>query len=436
MTKLLIQKLEQIENAFYLSSVQVRELAKKLQTEMTGLPGQGSLQMLPTFMQLPAGSETGTFLAVDFGGTNVRLQLVELLGRGQYAIKKQHSFRLKDPSGRYDFTARETTGEALFDFLAGQIASFMEGTFATSLGLTFSFPCRQLAANKAVLLHWTKEFQTSAVVGREIMGLLAGALADRGLAHLQPAALINDTTGTLLTAAYSNPHADIGSICGTGHNTCYFKTKEPAMIINMEAGNFKQFALTAYDRLLDSNSRRPGTQLLEKAVAGRYLGEICRLILLDMVEQGLLFRGSIPALVRQQQTIDTSELALLAADNSPSLLHIDRWLAARQNIHPTTLTDRQVLKKIALTVISRSARLVGATYIGILQQIDPGLQRRHVIGLDGSLFEKMPGYLSKVRAVLREVFNDKAQSILPVLTGNGSGIGAAIAAAVCADRQT
>ncbi|GAB6157203.1 hexokinase [Desulfotomaculum varum] len=435
MAKLLTQKLEQLQNAFYLSAEQVREIAEKLQTEMTGgLSGQSSLQMLPTFMQLPAGSETGTFLAVDFGGTNVRLQLVELLGQGQYAVKKQHSCRLKDPSGRYDFTARETTGEALFDFLAGQIASFMEDACAASLGLTFSFPCRQLAANKAVLLHWTKEFQTSAVIGREIMSLLSAALAGRGLAWLQPAALINDTTGTLLTAAYSNPHADIGSICGTGHNTCYFEAKAPAMIINMEAGNFKHFPLTKYDRLLDSNSRQPGAQLLEKAVAGRYLGEICRLILLDMVEQGLLFRGKIPALLRQQQTIDTSELALLAADDTPSLLHIDRWLAAKHNIYPTTLTDRQVLKKIALTVILRSARLVGATYIGILQQLDPGLQRPHVIGLDGSLFEKMPGYLAKVQELLQEIFKDKAERISPVLTGSGSGIGAAIAAAVCADK--
>ena len=37
-----------------------------------------SLQMLPSFIGLPEGTETGEFLTLDFGGTNVRATVIRL----------------------------------------------------------------------------------------------------------------------------------------------------------------------------------------------------------------------------------------------------------------------------------------------------------------------------------------------------------------------
>ena len=53
--------------------------------------------------------------------------------------------------------------------------------------------------------------------GRDINILLHDALQEQGLRGIKPVAVINDTVGTLLTAAYGDPHADIGTNCATGH---------------------------------------------------------------------------------------------------------------------------------------------------------------------------------------------------------------------------
>ncbi|SHE28912.1 hexokinase [Desulforamulus putei] len=436
MTKVLAEKLRGIEEVFWLSASDIWDIAMKFKKEISeGLSGKSSLKMLPTFLQAPDGGETGTFLAIDFGGTNIRLQLVELIGQGRFAIRKQQSFLLKDPSGAYDYTSQDATAEVLFDFIAKQIANLLEHAAACPLGLTFSFPCRQIEANRAVLLNWTKGFKTSGVEGQEITGLLEKALAKKGLHNVNPVAIINDTTGTLLTAAYCNPCADIGSICGTGHNTCYLEPNEPPMIINMESGNFNKFPLTVYDRSLDRASEKPGEQLLEKAVSGRYIGEIARFILQDMARQGLLFQEKKPGFVSTANGISAGDLALMLADDTPDLIHISHWLKINGNMITSTPEERQALKTIASLVTTRSARLIGATYVGILQHVDPELTQQHVIGVDGSLFEKMPGYRTKVREVLQEIYQDKADRISLALTKNGSGIGAAIAAATCTGKR-
>lgn len=429
------EKIKILEQQFRLSASQIIDIAKQFETEMmSGLAGQhGSLKMLRTFMQKPSGNETGTFITIDFGGTNIRLQLVNLLGEGRYEVKQQQSFFLKDPCGIYDYTSQKATANDLFDFIARQIEDLVEQDQLYPLGHTFSFPCRQLKANRAVLISWTKEFKTSGVEGQEITGLLEKALAKRGLSQVIPAAIINDTTGTLLAASYGDPRADIGSICGTGHNTCYLEPLEPAtrapMILNMESGNFNKFPLTVYDQALDRASEKPGEQPLEKAVSGHYIGEISRLILQDLIDGGLLFKGKNLDLAANINPITAGDLAQILADDTQDLIHISHWLQTTGYPSPLPLEDRQALKDIASLVATRSARLVAATYIGILRHIDPELTRQHVIGVDGSMFEKMPGYRTKIQEVLQEIYRDKADQVSLVLAKDGSGIGAAIAAA-------
>jgi hexokinase len=83
------------------------------------------------------------------------------------------------------------------------------------------------------------------------------------------AALINDTVGTLLAHAYSNPGTYIGAIFGTGTNGAYVEateniksvdvaTKATRMIVNTEWGNFskckRDLPVTIFDNKLDRES--------------------------------------------------------------------------------------------------------------------------------------------------------------------------------------
>lgn len=68
------------------------------------------------------------------------------------------------------------------------------------------------------------------------------------------------------------------------------------MAINCEWGAFdstthEHLPRTSYDVHIDETSNKPGEQAFEKMIAGLYLGEIFRLIMCEMIDEGILFLG-------------------------------------------------------------------------------------------------------------------------------------------------
>jgi hexokinase len=49
------------------------------------------------------------------------------------------------------------------------------------LGFTFSFPCKQIGLNHAVLAQWTKGFKCEGVEGEDVVRLLHEAIKRRGV---------------------------------------------------------------------------------------------------------------------------------------------------------------------------------------------------------------------------------------------------------------
>nr|POE59761.1 hexokinase-9 [Quercus suber] len=69
------------------------------------------------------------------------------------------------------------------------------------------------------------------------------------------------------------------------------------MVISIEWGNFNSihFALTEFQSRLDAESSNPGSQIFEKLIAGTYLGEVVRRVLLKMAQETALFGDSVPS---------------------------------------------------------------------------------------------------------------------------------------------
>lgn len=434
--------LQKLQTEMTISTEEILEIARKFTAELVaGLSGkESSLKMLPSYVTTPTGKETGEFLALDFGGTNVRVLLAELFSQGKFSVKASVSKPLKDPNGRYDYIYSKASGTELFDFIAEQIAEIVKPGLKYPLGHTFSFPSQQKSINHAELIHWTKEIDTTGVEGQNVNQLLGEALLRRGVPNVLPEAIINDTVGTLLTAAYVNQDTDLGSICGTGHNTAYLEPNAPwnqgPMIINTESGNFDKLSITTYDEIVDKTSEKPGAQRLEKMSSGRYVGELLRIIAHDLLQHGLL--PNCATIASQAFSVPASlsgaDVSLLIEDSSEELSNISTWLEERLRITYSTKADRLALKQIALLVAERSARLVAATFIGIINHIDPSLDRKHNIAIDGSLYEKMPGYAANIEKTMAEAYGDKADKITTVLSKDGSGIGAAIAVATTSSK--
>jgi hexokinase len=316
------------------------------------------------------------------------------------------------------------------------VALVADGGSEHLLGHSFSYGGRQTAIGRADFIGWTKEIKVSGIAGQDINATLAAALARQNLAAVRPVAVLNDTVATLLTAAYAMPMADMGSVCGTGQNTCYYE-KQPRhgdrsrdMAYNAESGGFDRLPFSRFDQELDAASEHPGRQRMEKMVAGRYLGELARRILWAGRGQcGMQFVEGYPVF-EQIDGLSSQDLAVFVGDSSETLAAIENWLAQHCPDSGASLAERHFIKAVAELVVERSATLVAASYAGFLLRLDPAKRHNHLIGVNGSLYEKMPGFAAAISRGLEQHGGWTAGQVEFLVVDEAPLRGAAIAAAM------
>ena len=387
-------------------------------------PDDSSLRMLKSYLGLPTGKETGEYLALDFGGTNVRVLRIRLEGAGRFAVLSKVGKPLIVP-GEYDYIGAESTAEEMFGFLADLIDEAIEGDHETPylLGHTFSFPSEQTDVYNAKLIIWTKEFATPGVEGKVVNDLLKEALERKGITNVKPSAVINDTVAVLLSAAYQQGDTYIGSIYATGHNTCYLEpyegTAREPMILNLESGGFMKLIPNRFDKEFDEKSEKPGEQRLEKMVSGRYMGELFGMAIAELLDE----KGKAYGFT----SIDMSNIILDDSEQGEKISDIVSFRTGRL----ISAEDCAHVKELAAALVKRSARLVTATFVGIIWQLTgKGKVARQHIAVDGSVYEKMPLAKENIHLALSELLGEEAAVVDTVLDNGGSGLGAAIAAAM------
>lgn len=406
--------LRAVKKAFWIPSDEMRQIAENFRSEMDkGLAGRkSSLRMIRTYAKRPTGAEKGKFIALDLGGTNFRILELGLKGSGRMGPQRIMKFKLEK---------RHINGTAdiFFGFIAQCLKDFLKkkGDLGKTrrLGFTFSFPVRQVGVASGDLVCWTKGFRVSGVLGKDVAALLDEAFVKNGVTGVKVSALINDTVGTLVAKSYQDKNADIGVIIGTGTNACYAEPELGGEIINTEWGNFNKARRTAFDHLLDSQSDRPGQQVLEKMVSGMYLGEIALKVIRAHIFPGLL-------------QFSAEDMSRVESDKSGSLKAVEKVLK-RLGVKNSTLADRMACKEISSVVALRAARLGAACLAALIKKIDPPVSGRHTIAIDGSVYEKHPFFRKNLNSALKEIFGAKASRINITLSKDGSGIGAAVTAA-------
>lgn len=387
-------EIDRIKEAFHIPKSGLKRFIRDFHSEMDKglIKKASSLKMLPTYASRPTGDERGRFLALDLGGTNFRVALLELKGNRKFGKLKSSKFALQKRH-------KTRTGKLLFDFLADSIKKFMlrhkiDTQEKHNMGFTFSFPIKKKDLSAGILTHWTKGFTAKGVEGKDVVKLLNGALKKKGITNTRIVAIANDTVSTLIAHSYKDPDCDMGVILGTGTNACYYE-KEKA--INIEWGNFNRLPQAKYDRELDRLSQNPGGQILEKMISGMYLGKLAGLMLKDT---------GYP--LRKPEAFRTEDISAIESGKRPS---------------------GKPLKKVCMLISTRAARLAAAAMAAVITKIDPNLSKKHTIAVDGSLYEKHPRFAKEIRKALDNVFNKKAKNVKLKLTKDGSVIGAAIIAA-------
>ncbi|KAF4971592.1 hypothetical protein FSARC_1624 [Fusarium sarcochroum] len=434
-------------------------------------------------------SEEGLYLAADLGGTNFRVCSVNLNGDTTFKLSYTKVTIPKE-------LMVAKTAEELFAFLAKQIEEYLElhhpEDYTTilrkrqtssdhivfedeevfQLGFTFSFPVQQVGINKGKLIRWTKGFDIPDAIGKDVCSLLQQEI-DKLRLPVRVATLVNDTVSTLMARSYTSPGKTrtlLGAIFGTGTNGAYieklnsihkpiagdYDRSTGEMVLNTEWGSFDNqlnfLPSTSYDRELNLSTPNPGTHMFEKHVSGMFLGELVRLVVLDMMRNpNVLLFGGIDTIANDKtqntrvdgkprlQTVwglDTAILSIAAADNTPELGVLREQLEGMLDIHGPSLADARAFKEIAGSVARRAARLSAIPLAAIMihcEALTCSTQEPVDIGVDGSVIEHYPFYLDMVYESLRavnEIGKEGADRVRVGFVKDGSSVGAALIALV------
>jgi hexokinase len=411
--------------------------------------------MIPTWcMAFPDGNETGKYLALDMGGTNLRVCEVTLTEeKGEFEII-QSKYRMPEE-------LKTGTADELWGYVADCLQQFIDYHHENEeldhlpLGFTFSYPVTQDAIDHGTLQRWTKGFDIQGVEGEDVVPQFQKALEERNL-PIKLVALVNDTTGTMIASAYTDTDMKVGCIFGTGCNAAYMEEcgsipklenmkldpKLP-MAINCEWGAFDNehqvLPRTPYDIIIDKESPRPGQQSFEKMIAGLYLGELFRLVLLELHKgnECTFFEGQDIGVLNKPYSLDAGFLAAIEEDRFENLTDTADLFQNKLSI-VCTKPELELIRRLAELIGTRAARLTACGVSAICKHKQ--WEKVHV-GADGSVFTKYPHFKIRQAQALKEILDWPAKygkgrgdpiEVLPA--EDGSGVGAALIAALTVKR--
>ncbi|PHH64806.1 hypothetical protein CDD81_3872 [Ophiocordyceps australis] len=348
-------------------------LSHRFLATFAALAAESHQQFLPTpisesILQPIADHGHGRHLAIDIGGTNLRVGFIELLPKharlnGAAAAKNEANGLDAGPSGRIRRQLEQQwcisnhlktdNAESLFVWIGGCIAQVVArgcrefGINADTplpLGVTFSFPTEQHSLCEATITSMGKGFAIPPDV--ELGARLQQGYSKFKTAELPPiqvVAIANDSVATLVSFIFSydgsaRRRAAMGLIVGTGSNATVplrldqlhpdKRQQQVSVLPGDRVGDVKiavntewsingteppmrQLGLiTPWDDELSCHNELPGFQPLEYMTAGRYLGELGRIVLLDYLTKELgLSADSLPTGLRQRHGLTTTFLS-------------------------------------------------------------------------------------------------------------------------------
>ena len=348
-----------------------------------GLKGEpSSLMMIPTFVGVNGKIPEGASAAVlDAGGTNFRGAIV--------SIPPQISDKQNQPMPG---TKGEVDEESFYNAFAAEVKRLEGKPTCKKLGWCFSYPAEATKDLDAKLVRWTKNIKAPAIVGQYVGKELLKRTGGEGIA------VVNDTVATLLAAKATEGDKTyssyIGFILGTGTNTAYVEKNknilkmsgldpEGSMIINAESGAFDKAPRSKFDDAADAKTGNPGIGLLEKMIAGAYLGGVGLEIYKAAAKEGLFSKEAASALggLGALETMD-----------------FDNFCAGfkkegRDNVLDTIFAnpdDAKMAKRLGLPVFERAAVLTAVQLAAFVIKSGEGADPSAPVAInaDGSTYYK------------------------------------------------
>lgn len=353
------------------------------------------------------------------------------------------------------------------------------------MGVTFSFPIQQSSLSQATLLPMGKGF---AITSQLDLGahLTLGYDLHRtpSLPPLRIAAITNDAVATFVSFLYRFPasprqKAAMGLIVGTGCNATIalplgrlHPSKQPAAIrtlpgsgggdlaadriavntewgINGTAPPLRRLGLvTRWDDALDAAGEVPGFQPLEYMTAGRYLGELARLVFVEYLSavEGV-DAGVLPAGLRERFGLTTT-FASFVFPGGPRGPVVEQLGAEFPTGEGTgfrwTEGHGEALHRIAKAIERRAAGIVAAATVGLLRSAGEipdggrgGEVEELVVGYTGGCIQYFQDYLEDAQGFLdgiMEAYKPMRVRLSPCHDGGVTGAGILVPAAMAGEE--
>jgi len=351
---------------------------------------ESSLLMLPSYLGvIPETPPDGEVIAIDAGGTNLRIALVRFEPYAAPVIERFEKYRLPGSDGA-------VSKDEFFTSIAEYIGDMTEES--DNVGFCFSFPCEIGADRDGKIIWFDKEVKVNDSTGAHIGIELNAAFADMEMRQ-QKVTVLNDTVaaliGAVLAHGVSGMGGYIGLIYGTGVNICYYDP-EKKMLINTETGGYGGFKQSVCDMEIDKESDAPGAQRFEKMVSGAYFSTVALKAIRLAAREGVFSPGTIESI---------NALKRLDAIMIDAFMRASGGQDTELGLLCATKDDADILYEILDGLYERAAKLVAIVITAVLKRCGASAAKPGYIVAEGSSFSK--GYK----------FRERFESYIPMYAG-------------------
>ncbi|KAI4383462.1 hypothetical protein MLD38_009296 [Melastoma candidum] len=404
---------------------------------------KGKLDMFVSYTGLlPNGDEDGLYYGMNLRGEDFVMSCVRLGGKDQ-PILDLHREEVSFPSEMVRGTT--TTSREVFDFVAAEVARFVmenpenkiiEQENFKRLGFTVSYE-PYAVSSKGTAIRW-KNFSMDHPNCQELTAQINSALEKYGV-KMSVLALVPNEVGILAGGRYYHRDCIASVTLGSGTDAAYLEsneTEQETKVISTNWGSFRSshLPMTDYDKELDFED--PDSKVFEKLVAGTYLGEVVRRVLLKMAREAALFGDYVPLELKTPYILRSYDVADMHQDATEDREVVGEKLSNIFKVKETTPMVREIVAEVCDVVSERGARLAAAGIVAILKKLGRTERSKSVITIEGGLYEHYRVFRNYLHSCIWEMLgNDLSDNVVVEHSHGGPGFGAIFLAAAQAKGQ-
>lgn len=405
------------------------------------------LSMLPNYAILPTGNEHGTFLAIDLGGSTLRIAIIDITPKSLDDDDRSRRINIIIEKKWIIPNTEKVMNDNFFKFIGSKILetinlqSVITRNDMINVGITWSFPLDTLSHNSALLSNAGKGWLISPEThNQDLKQILEKSVANHFNLNVKVQAIINDSLAVYAAGSFLSSDLKLAMVLGTGFNVCcslktdqfpVHKTlNQSTVLINSETSLFGRNLLplaTEFDFTIDNRfdidrifkchmRLDPHDQTIfqpsELMTSGRYLPELTRLVILKLMEMNDLFtnlqiHSSNKLFVKYDGF--SNELLCMMLENTVSMdlikqQFIQEFGSAFINVKTSDLVK---IQKVIYSIIERASYIVSIAIVSFIKLLkehnnETFPNKKLVIGYVGSILVYFNSYRDRILQFVNE----------------------------------